>query len=379
MINFIHISDTHLGFCDLDIQDDNGNNIREEDVYFSFRNIVDIIIEQKPDFVIHAGDIFHRSSPTNRALIAANQELNRLVAAGIPIYIIAGNHDFPKSSFTKPIHHLFKTVIKGEIFFGEKYERYENDRYIIHALPHINNEAAFVAEASKIKVNNKDKKNILVTHLSLPDFRMDEYGERVLNKNVLDRLKDFDYIALGHWHRFKHIEKFGNVFYSGSTERFSQSEYDYDKGIINVTIDEEGTKTEFIPIKTRNCYKIKVEKCAEKSKAEIIAEIETKIKILNLDQSIVHISLQELSSARYYEISKEDFDGIFDGTLFYSYSKTLQGGSEEIIYDSESFDLREQLNVELTKFFTVKAELEEVFGLTSKLLNEIEEEESNAD
>lgn len=50
-INFIHISDTHLGFSDLDIQNMDGRNIREEDVYESFSDSVDIILKEKPDFV----------------------------------------------------------------------------------------------------------------------------------------------------------------------------------------------------------------------------------------------------------------------------------------------------------------------------------------
>ena len=38
-IKFIHFSDSHLGFSDLDLLDVNGGNIREEDVYNSFASI----------------------------------------------------------------------------------------------------------------------------------------------------------------------------------------------------------------------------------------------------------------------------------------------------------------------------------------------------
>ena len=112
-LRFIHFSDTHLGFSDLDLADKDGNNIRENDVYKSFSNIIDIIIERKPDFVVHAGDIFHRSSPTNKALIVAAQQLSRLSQANIPFYMVAGNHDYPKSSFTTPIHDLYSSVKTG--------------------------------------------------------------------------------------------------------------------------------------------------------------------------------------------------------------------------------------------------------------------------
>lgn len=377
-LRFIHFSDTHLGFSDLDLQDENGKNIREEDVYNSFRNIVDIIIERKPDFVIHAGDIFHRSSPTNRALIIAAQELYRLAKSGIPFYMVAGNHDYPKSTFTTPIHDLYASVIKGKVFYEEKYEQFEKDKYIIHALPHINNESAFENEALKIGITNRDKINILITHLSLPSFRMEEFGERVLPEKSLNKFKDFDYVALGHWHKFNHAEKYGNVYYSGSTERFSFSETGYQKGVVEVTIDKE-TKTKFIPIKTRNYFSIKVDKCSEKNKSEIISEIKKALTKDELKESIIHVSLNNLTSTQYYEITKEDLEKIFEDALFYTYSKSVEGNSESIEYDSESFDLKEYLNSELSKNFEDENELKEVKKLTNEILNQIEEEESDAD
>ena len=377
-LRFIHFSDTHLGFSDLDLADKDGNNIRENDVYKSFSNIIDIIIERKPDFVVHAGDIFHRSSPTNKALIVAAQQLSRLSQANIPFYMVAGNHDYPKSSFTTPIHDLYSSVIKGKVFYSEEYEQFEQDRYIIHALPHINNENVFENEALKIGITNRRKINILVSHLSILNFRNEEFGERVLPDKALDKLKDFDYVALGHIHKYNHIKKYGNVFYSGSTERFSSSEFGYEKGIIEVTIDKE-TSSEFIPIATRNGYSIKIENCSNKKKDEILGEIKAVSKDMKLENSIVNISFTGLTQTQFYEITKEDLDKLFNKTLYYSYTKTVIGKTEEIVYDSESFDLREQLNTELTKNFTDPQELNEVSKLTSEILAEIEEEEINAD
>ena len=377
-LRFIHFSDTHLGFSDLDLADKDGNNIRENDVYKSFSNIIDIIIEHKPDFVVHAGDIFHRSSPTNKALIVAAQQLSRLSQANIPFYMVAGNHDYPKSSFTTPIHDLYSSVIKGKVFYSEEYEQFEKDRYIIHALPHINNENVFENEALKIGITNRRKINILVSHLSILNFRNEEFGERVLPDKALDKLKDFDYVALGHIHKYNHIKQYGNVFYSGATERFSSSEFGYEKGRIEVTIDEE-TSSEFIPIATRNGYSIKIENCSNKKKDEILGEIKAVSKDMKLENSIVNISFTGLTQTQFYEITKEDLDKLFNKTLYYSYTKTVIGRTEEIVYDSESFDLREQLNTELTKNFTDPQELNEVSKLTSEILAEIEEEEINAD
>ena len=111
MVTFIHFSDTHLGYSNIENQDENGNNIREYDFYNSFKSIVDDIIKLKPDFVIHSGDLFHRSTPSNKSIVFANSQINRLSVEGIPFFIIAGNHDLPKSIFTgQGLKHLWHTV-----------------------------------------------------------------------------------------------------------------------------------------------------------------------------------------------------------------------------------------------------------------------------
>ncbi|MDD2356273.1 MAG: metallophosphoesterase, partial [Thiovulaceae bacterium] len=67
-MNIIHFSDTHLGFNDLDVLNDENINQREADFYDAFSQVVKQIIEIKPDFIIHTGDLFHRSHPSNRAI-----------------------------------------------------------------------------------------------------------------------------------------------------------------------------------------------------------------------------------------------------------------------------------------------------------------------
>ena len=48
------MSDSHLGFQDLNKVDEKGRNIIEEMVYSGFSKTIDKIIELKPDAVVHA-------------------------------------------------------------------------------------------------------------------------------------------------------------------------------------------------------------------------------------------------------------------------------------------------------------------------------------
>ena len=52
-MNIIHFSDTHLGYNDLVIINDENINQREADFYDAFSQLVEQIKEIKPDYVIH--------------------------------------------------------------------------------------------------------------------------------------------------------------------------------------------------------------------------------------------------------------------------------------------------------------------------------------
>ncbi len=67
-MKLVHFSDTHLGFNDLDIVNEYGVNQREADFYDAFTQVVDKILDIKPDYAIRTGDLLHRPHPSNRAI-----------------------------------------------------------------------------------------------------------------------------------------------------------------------------------------------------------------------------------------------------------------------------------------------------------------------
>ena len=60
---FSHISDTHLGLQQYGLEE------REQDIYDSFNQAIDISIKDEVDFVIFAGDIFHTPNPNGKAIL----------------------------------------------------------------------------------------------------------------------------------------------------------------------------------------------------------------------------------------------------------------------------------------------------------------------
>ena len=88
-MRFLHLADTHLGFSAYRKTTNEGLNQRELDVYNAFIQCIDYAVSTKPDFVLHAGDLFDSVRPTNRAITIAIQQAIRLSQEKIPFLIIS--------------------------------------------------------------------------------------------------------------------------------------------------------------------------------------------------------------------------------------------------------------------------------------------------
>jgi exonuclease SbcD len=85
--SFIHIADTHLGYEQYGIRE------RFNDFSRAFWDIMQEAAERPVDFVLIAGDLFHKRAIDARTLIHATEGLKLLKERGIPVLAIEGNHD----------------------------------------------------------------------------------------------------------------------------------------------------------------------------------------------------------------------------------------------------------------------------------------------
>jgi len=239
-LKIIHFSDTHLGFSDLDITNDKGVNQREADFYEAFKDVIEAIILEMPDYVIHTGDLFHRASPSNRAITFALTQLKRLEKLHIPLILIAGNHSTPRTSTSSPILEALSTLDNVRAVFEQRYEMIGFEDIIFHAMPHINDERIIPDELDRMEANiDPKKKNIMMMHCSVgAHYLMHEFGEWVYPKERENMFEKMDYVALGHWHGFGSVGKHPNVYYAGSTERTSSSDRREDKGYVVLDFKE---------------------------------------------------------------------------------------------------------------------------------------------
>jgi DNA repair exonuclease SbcCD nuclease subunit len=273
-MRILHFSDTHLGFQAFDRVNDAGVNTREQDVYDAFERVIQRTLEIKPDLVIHSGDFFHRPSPSNRALTFGLEQLRKIGDAGIPIVIIAGNHETPKTIYNSPILRALNTLDHVFPVFGETWEKHSFGEVVIHGVPHINDQRILLQELQKLQPE-PGKFNILMLHTSLGKrYLMEEYGEQIFPPEFEAKLAEFQYIALGHWHNVQAVTLHPNAWYSGSIERLSDTEIDSEKGFILLEVAPDHTcKVQFESITTRPWLRWEQSNCQSLSIAELEASL----------------------------------------------------------------------------------------------------------
>jgi exonuclease SbcD len=94
MKRIFHIADTHIGYSAYRKMDEaTGLNQREVDTCNAFKQFVDYTLNDRPDAVLHAGDLFDSVRPTNRAISFVLSQILRLSDARIPFVVISGNHE----------------------------------------------------------------------------------------------------------------------------------------------------------------------------------------------------------------------------------------------------------------------------------------------
>jgi predicted phosphodiesterase len=214
-----HLADLHLGFRQFDRQTSKGTNQREADIAEVFRRAVDDLLEQKPDLIVIAGDLFHSVRPTNAAILFCFRQLHRL-RTGLPetpIVIVAGEHDTPRSTETGTILRLYE-ALGVEVAVDEA-------RRIV--LPKLDCAVLAVPQQALAKADRPALRpeaggptlNVLLTHGKYGGLGEErgtvEYGGAELSRELLAPEK-WDYIALGHYHTAQSVA--ANAWYSGSLE-----------------------------------------------------------------------------------------------------------------------------------------------------------------
>lgn len=217
-----HLADLHLGFRQFHRQTAGGLNQREADVANAFRRAIGQVIAERPDVVIVAGDLFHSVRPTNHSILLAFNEFHRLKEAlpDVPLILVAGNHDTPRSTETGSIFGLFASLGADVVADAPRRLAYPALGLSVLAVP----DAAWRGgEVPSLVRSGPEPCQVLVLHgevegLFPADRSAVEYGGALFSPAELAR-GSWNYVALGHYHVQREVSP--RVWYSGSLEYVS--------------------------------------------------------------------------------------------------------------------------------------------------------------
>jgi exonuclease SbcD len=289
-MRIVHFADNHLGA---------GSDRRQQDILDSFAEAVDRIIDLKPDLVINAGDLFHMVHPPNRIIAFATEHLLRLGReARIPTVIISGNHDAPKQKHIGAVLSIYRDFENIHVIYRSKYEQIHIGGCAVSAVPHCLTPDILREELGKIEPDPNADYNVLVLHgvvAGIKEFQMADLSEQEIASSYFHR--GFDYVALGHYHNFTKVEPM--VYYSGSTERLSQSEARHTKGFIEVDFDADKNKVVFHEITSRVMIDLPAVSAAGRSAEDIMAKLEETVRAQQPGDKIIRVRLTDLPEETY--------------------------------------------------------------------------------
>lgn len=322
MIRFVHTADIHFGMENYGkIDQKTGIHSRLLDFEKSLNTCIDYAIEHDVDFFMFSGDAYKTATPSPTQQKLLMRCFLRLYQAHIPIVIIVGNHDNPLSFgkansldvfgslpldgfhvFSKADSFVLQTKSGPMQIVGIPWPNRHNialkDDYFARNACEITEQ---ISQALASIITTLAAKldptlpAILAGHLTVSNgiFSGSErkaiYGQDPVLMPSQLAISPFDYVALGHLHRFQNLNEGGiPIVYSGSIDRVDFGERKEEKGFCVVSIsNDKKTSFEFIQIATRPFIQIDVVLSeTEEQTSQILSEI----RKLNIKDAIVKIT-----------------------------------------------------------------------------------------
>lgn len=287
---FIHAADIHLGYEQYNLP------ARENDFARAFFDLVDYAVEARADFVLIAGDLFHRANADAWTLKQATHGLSVLRSAGVPALAIEGNHD--AQHYRKHISWLeylcdqdLLILLNAQTVSGirslapfDPAER--RGSWIDLAGARIYGIKYFGAMTSRVLEDVREDLEpgphaftILMLHAGL-EGQVPHLHGGLTHGQIEPLRRSVDYLALGHIHK-RLFNEYDWVFNPGSTETNSMEELDWPHGFFDVQVDTDSTPKHVVhPVETphlRPFRRISVSAEASDSLDDFIARVEERI------------------------------------------------------------------------------------------------------
>ena len=269
-MRILHFSDLHIGVENYGrIDPATGLSTRLGDFLGSLDEVVEFALNQRVDLVLLAGDAYKGRDPSQTHQREFARRLHRLSAAGIPVFLLVGNHDLPNASSRANAVEIFHTLQVPNVYIGDQLQTYtvptragplqivavpwprrgrlltrEDSRGL--TIEEIRAEIETrMTEAILERVSHLDPNRpaILTGHVTIngstvgTERSMMLGNDHVLLASAVHR-PELDYVALGHIHKHQVLRREPPIVaYSGSLQRVDFSEEQDEKGFCVIDLD----------------------------------------------------------------------------------------------------------------------------------------------
>jgi exonuclease SbcD len=322
MITFIHTADIHFGVENYGKLDQKtGIHSRLLDFEKALNLCIDYAIAQNVDFFLFAGDAYKTANPSPTQQKLLMRCFLRLHTANIPVVIVVGNHDNPLS-FGKansleifgdmPLEG-FHVIAKPELLvlqtkngpvqivgipWPTRNTISLNKKHLSESFDHI---TRYIAESVSAVITHYAQQcdptipSVLTGHLTVASGVFSGSEKRAIYGNDPTlftsqlAIEPFDYVALGHLHRYQDLNPHGYpaVVYAGSIERVDFGERKEEKGFCVINLERKKTVHHFRELPTRPFIQIEVtlNDDTEKHTEQLLAKLAEQ----SIDKAVVKI------------------------------------------------------------------------------------------
>ncbi|MGH2600648.1 MAG: metallophosphoesterase family protein, partial [Dehalococcoidia bacterium] len=316
-MKILHFADLHIGVethghpSPVD-----GLSTRLHDFLDVFDELVDTAIAEEVDLVLFAGDAYKSRDPSQTHQREFARRIRRLSDAGIPVFLLAGNHDLPNARSRASALAIFDTLPVPHVTIGDRLGSWRiqtakgpvqvvgvpwpivsqmltRDELRGLSIGEIDREleertaAGIAQEAATL---DPELPAILVAHIAMADSIVKTASERLMTLGRFPQLRwsdlspdRFDYVALGHHHCFQVLHRNPPIVYAGSLQRVDFGEEADPKGFVLLDLDPSQPpggrvspdRLRLRDVAARRFLTIEVQPSSEEPMAEILRAIES--------------------------------------------------------------------------------------------------------
>ncbi len=301
IIGFIHTADWHLGLTRNSLRDRNGIPLEFGWIKNSAMELVDYVRANGIELVLMCGDILHSSNPSPTVENILAEIFDKITDSGAKIVYMLGNHEIP--GWGDHPARIYDTLNVPNVIIADEIavHKLNLDGKIVQIATIPSNSMQEMSFEDALKIIRDELAPglpaILMSHIFIDGAKLSGSdisrlpNESHISPIVINHLP-FQYIALGHIHRYQKIFSEPPAIYSGSLQRVTFAEENETKGFVDVKIipEDENFKTQwhFIPVHSTKFITADIDIRGIKDAEEYMI---SRISSLSLDGAMVRIRI----------------------------------------------------------------------------------------